>query len=68
MNTDLILRYLRSKIRKKADLVEDKIPPEQLPVLVDPDNNFADDAAAAAGEIAIGGLYHTNGTVKIRVV
>jgi hypothetical protein len=31
-------------------------------------NNFANDAAAAIGGIAVGGLYHTAGTVKIRLV
>lgn len=30
--------------------------------------NFVDDAAAAAGGIPVGGLYHTAGTVKIRIV
>ena len=30
-------------------------------------NNFANDAAAAVGGIAVGGLYHTSGTVKIRL-
>ena len=30
-------------------------------------DNFADDSAAATGGIAMGGLYHTNGTVKIRL-
>jgi|SaaInl85LU_5_DNA_1037374.scaffolds.fasta_scaffold29838_2 hypothetical protein len=30
-------------------------------------DNFADDSAAATGGIAVGGLYHTNGTVKIRL-
>ena len=29
--------------------------------------NFADDATAAAGDIPVGGFYHTNGTVKIRI-
>jgi len=29
--------------------------------------DFADDAAAAAGNIPVGGFYHTNGTVKIRI-
>ena len=29
-------------------------------------SNFADDTAAAAGLVPIGGFYHTNGTVKIR--
>ncbi len=29
--------------------------------------NFADDTAAANGGIPISGLYHTNGTVKIRI-
>lgn len=31
------------------------------------DGNYANDAAAAAAGIAIGSLYHTNGTVKIRL-
>ncbi|HEY9342630.1 MAG TPA: hypothetical protein VIQ23_13685 [Hanamia sp.] len=30
-------------------------------------DNYADDAAAATGGIAIGGLYHTSGTVKVRL-
>jgi len=30
--------------------------------------NYADDAAAASGGIPVGGLYHTNGTIKIRIV
>ena len=30
--------------------------------------NFADDAAAASGGIALGGLYHTTGSIKIRLV
>ena len=30
-------------------------------------NNFANDAAAEIGGIDLGGLYHTNGTVKIRI-
>jgi len=30
-------------------------------------DNFADDTAAATGGIPIGGLYHTSGTVKIRL-
>jgi hypothetical protein len=29
--------------------------------------NFADDSAAATGGIPIGGLYHTSGTIKIRL-
>jgi len=29
--------------------------------------DFADDAAAAAGNIPVGGFYHTNGIVKIRI-
>lgn len=36
-----------------------------LPQIAD---NFANDAAAAIGGIAVGGLYHTAGTVKIRLV
>lgn len=30
-------------------------------------DNYANDGAAAAGGIAIGAMYHTNGTVKIRL-
>jgi len=32
------------------------------------ENNFANDTAAAAGGIAVGGLYHNNGIVRIRLV
>jgi hypothetical protein len=35
-----------------------------LPQIAD---NFANDAAAEIGGIDLGGLYHTNGTVKIRI-
>jgi collagen type VII alpha len=31
------------------------------------DKNFADDAAAATGGIPVGGFYHTNGILKIRI-
>jgi hypothetical protein len=31
-------------------------------------DNYIDDAAAAAGGIVLGGLYHTAGAVKIRLV
>lgn len=30
--------------------------------------NFADDSAAATGGVPLGGLYHTSGTIKIRLV
>ena len=30
--------------------------------------NYADDAAAQAGGVPIGGLYHTSGAVKVRLV
>ena len=30
--------------------------------------NFADDTAAQAGGVPLGGLYHTSGTIKIRLV
>ena len=29
--------------------------------------SYADDTAAAAGGVTVGGLYHTNGTVKVRL-
>ena len=31
-------------------------------------SNFANDGAAQAGGIPIGGIYHTNGAIKIRIV
>ena len=30
-------------------------------------DNFANDSAAATGGVAVGGLYHTDGAVKIRL-
>lgn len=33
-----------------------------------PLTSYANDTAAAAGGVAIGGLYHTAGTVKVRLV
>jgi len=33
-----------------------------------PLTSYANDAAAAAGGVAVGGLYHTTGTVKVRIV
>ena len=29
--------------------------------------NYADDTAAAAGGIPLGGVYHTSGALKIRI-
>tara|TARA_Y100000593_G_scaffold62363_1_gene115544 strand:+ start:923 stop:1228 length:306 start_codon:yes stop_codon:yes gene_type:complete len=29
--------------------------------------NYADDAAASTGGVQVGGLYHTSGTVKVRL-
>ena len=29
--------------------------------------NFADDTAAATGGVPLGGVYHTSGSLKIRV-
>lgn len=44
--------------------VDQFVPLERLEILAD---NFVDDAAAAAGGILVGFLYHTAGVVKIRV-
>lgn len=33
-----------------------------------PTASYADDVAAAAGGVPVGGLYHTAGTVKVRLV
>ena len=30
-------------------------------------DNYVDDVAAAAGGVPVGGLYHTSGTVKVRL-
>ena len=30
--------------------------------------NFADDTAAATGGVPLGGIYHTSGAAKIRIV
>jgi len=39
-----------------------------LVVLVDyPNLNFADDAAAEAGNVPLGGVYHNNGALRVRV-
>lgn len=35
--------------------------------IVNTSDNFANDAAAATGGIAVGQLYHTSGTVKVRL-
>lgn len=40
---------------------------ETLEIGVGLANNFANDAAAAVGGIAVGSVYHTAGTVKIRL-
>lgn len=44
------------------------VPSTKSVMLVDPVNNFANDAAAATGGIPVGGLYHTTGAVKVRLV
>jgi hypothetical protein len=33
-----------------------------------PLTSYANDSAAAAGGVSVGGLYHTTGTVKVRLV
>ena len=33
-----------------------------------PVTSYANDAAAAVGGVPVGGLYHTSGTVKVRLV
>lgn len=37
-------------------------------LILNTSNNFANDAAAAAGGIKVGGVYHTSGALKIRLV
>ena len=32
-----------------------------------PVTSYANDAAAAAGGVPVGGLYHTSGTIKVRL-
>lgn len=50
-------------------VAEFKFTGQQIADIVIPDttDNYASDAAAAAGGIGIGELYHTAGTVKIRL-
>jgi len=33
-----------------------------------PVTSYANDAAAAVGGVPVGGLYHTTGTIKVRLV
>lgn len=35
--------------------------------VVDTAKNFANDAAAATGGVAVGGIYHTSGALKVRL-
>lgn len=51
-----------------TDIIIDGTDTTQLPkISVVGLAGFADDAAAATGGIPVGGLYHTSGTVKIRL-
>lgn len=35
--------------------------------IINPANNFANDVAAQAGGVPVGGLYHNAGAVRIRI-
>ena len=48
--------------------LEDSIADFISVYFVTTEKDFADDAAAATGGVAVGGLYHTDGVVKIRLV
>ena len=50
--------------RLSSNLPNNRAAVVRLPYLVE----FADDAAAAAGNLPVGGLYHTAGVVKVRLV
>lgn len=63
-------QYSANNARQSKDVdLTDAINTEAaaLGLVFDIADNFADDAAAATGGIAIGGLYHTAGTVKVRL-
>lgn len=36
-------------------------------IVIDPANNFANDAAAATGGVPVGGFYHNAGAVRVRL-
>lgn len=53
-----------SSDKSLEDIISGELPDISY---VDPADDFADDAAAATGGVAVGGLYHTEGVVKIRL-
>ena len=54
-----------SSDKSMQDLLGDALP--DISYDIEPEDDFADDAAAATGGVAVGGLYHTEGVVKIRL-
>jgi hypothetical protein len=51
----------------ELSLTKNGFPAGRVPV-VDPANDFADDAAAATGGINIGQAYHSSGFLRVRLV
>ena len=56
-NNDITDTYLKGTLRASTAILAQ----------VSSSYNFADDAAAASGGVPLGGLYHTSGTIKIRL-
>jgi uncharacterized delta-60 repeat protein len=56
-NNDITDTYLKGTLRASTAILAQ----------VSSSYNFADDAAAATGGVPLGGLYHTSGTIKIRL-
>jgi hypothetical protein len=50
------------QIDSSAKTIKALAPYAFLPLI-----SYANDSAAAAGGVAVGGLYHTTGTVKVRL-
>jgi hypothetical protein len=83
-NLAFSVNYLRTRIRSKTDGVNARLegdgPGTNHHLNVEAkgtgtiihssvvQHNYANDAAAAAGGVPVGGLYHTSGTLKIRLV
>jgi hypothetical protein len=57
-NNDITDTYLKGTLRASTAILAQ----------VSSSYNFADDAAAASGGVPLGGLYHTSGSIKIRLV
>lgn len=57
-NNDITDTYVKGTLRASTAILAQ----------VSSSYNFADDSAAASGGVPLGGLYHTSGSIKIRLV